>query len=172
MQIVPVDEIPIGQDVTDKAKMLELYAELTTFARQNGFPLGLSAVQLGLPYKFFIARYPFLPEVFGDDETTLGYVGYANTTYVPAKNVAEVISVEGCLSLPGELYKLKRFAQIVVTGEVMAVDIDTLEVETVELDKVTIVNSYVGVVLQHEIDHQHGILISHLGDKFDVSATL
>lgn len=168
MEIVAVDKIPLGEEVTDKDLMVDLYADLTRFARENGYPLGLSAVQLGLPHKFFIARYPFLPEVFGDDETTLGYIGYANTTYVPAKNVAEVISVEGCLSLPGELYKLKRFAQIVINGEIMSVDIDTLEVETLKLENVLIANSYAGVVLQHEIDHQHGILISHLGDKFDV----
>lgn len=170
MQIVPEDQIPIGQDITDKDKMIELYADLVRYARTNGFPLGLSAVQLGLPYKFFIARCPLLPEMFGEDETTLGYIGYANTTYVPAKNIGEVILVEGCLSLPGKLYKLKRFANITITGQIMSVDPETLEVDMVDLDKVTIANSYFATILQHEIDHQHGILISHLGERFEVNA--
>jgi len=68
---------------------------------------------------------------------------------VITKQNGHITRVEGCLSLPGQAYRIKRFKQIVVKG----LDRDAKPVTIKTKSK------NVAVRLQHEIDHLNGILI-------------
>lgn len=164
MNLVKVEEIPPGQDVdiNDVDHIIDLYGKMVQFARENGYPLGLSAVQLGIPEKFFIARCDMYP--YGDSTIDYGYIGYINCQYFPPTPPAEVVSIEGCLSLPGKIFKLNRFPRMGLKGYMMSVNVDTFEIEVLKVDQL-VTNSKLAVILQHEIDHQFGILISDLGDE-------
>ena len=165
-KIVPVEEIPIGEDINidNHEEILDLYNILIKFAISNDYPLGLSAVQLGIPKKFFIARCS-IPDIIG--HAGLEYVGYANCTYTSTKdNILEIMSTEGCLSIPGLLYDVKRFVHIHMIGYMMTIDPISLAVEMIQINT-DIKNQLISVILQHEIDHQHGILISDLGTELE-----
>lgn len=164
MNLVKVEDIPIGQDVdiTNLDHIVKLYGDMIDFARENGYPLGVSAVQLGIPEKFFIARCSMYP--YGISDVDYGYIGYINCEYLPPKVLSEIISVEGCLSLPGRIFAVKRFPSINLKGYMMSVDIDTFSVETLKVDQI-VSNKELSAILQHEIDHQNGILISDLGNE-------
>lgn len=164
MNLVKVEDIPIGQDVdiTDVNHIVQLYGDMVNFARENGYPLGVSAVQLGISEKFFIARCSMYP--YGVSDIDYGYIGYINCEYLPPKVLSEIISVEGCLSLPDRIFAVKRFPSINLKGYMMSVDIDTFAVETLKIDQL-VTNSQLAVILQHEIDHGNNILISDLGEE-------
>lgn len=164
MNLVKPENIPVGIDVdiNNTDRIAELYGKMIDFARYNNYPLGLSAVQLGIPAKFFIARCPMYP--MGESSIDYGYIGYINCQYFPPKNLSEVISVEGCLSLPNRLFSVKRFNNIKLEGYMMSVDVDTYEVETLKVDQY-VTNTQLAIILQHEIDHHHNILISDIGDE-------
>jgi peptide deformylase len=90
--------------------------------------IGLAAPQVGIPAKFFITAWGDL---------------FFNPRIVQHFHPM-IESVEGCLSLPGKQYKVKRYPQIkLATGEVY---------EGIQ-----------AIVIQHEINHLHGTLISDIG---------
>lgn len=60
---------------------------------------------------------------------------------------------EGCLSLPGQYYDVKRFKNIVIEG----LDLDGNKI------KLKAPNKKIAFIWQHEIDHLNGILISEKG---------
>lgn len=166
MNLVSVEEIPLGQDVdiSDTDHIIDMYGKMVQFSRTNGYPLGLSAVQVGIPEKFFIARCDMYP--YGDSDIDYGYIGYINCQYFPPTPPAEVVSIEGCLSLPGKIFKLNRFPRINLRGYMMGVNVDTFEVEVLKINQL-VTNSRLAQVLQHEIDHGNNILISDLGDEIE-----
>ena len=88
----------------------------------------------------------------------------------------KVTTVEGCLSLKdkkGNLlsYKVERYLQVKITGHKLVVEDEPI-LEPV--DKILLSASIgsdkipMGVVFQHEIDHQDGILISGIGEQIDI----
>lgn len=66
----------------------------------------------------------------------------------------EVIEEEGCLSIPGFIFKIKRYSKVRIMGY------DPLEEKMVELEA----NGLLARIFQHEIDHLEGtLIIDHLG---------
>lgn len=102
--------------------------------------VGLSAVQVGVPWNFFIVRR-------GD-----GYEYYLNCSY--SGEGEKLKSLEGCLSLrdsDGKLryFEVDRYPAVLVTGTELKVSGDGLITEEFERTEF----GFYGVVFQHELDH-------------------
>jgi peptide deformylase len=67
-------------------------------------------------------------------------------------------SKEGCLSIPGLLYKLKRFGTVVIENHTSGGASYSFSSWTKELSR----------RIQHEIDHLDGVLICNRGKKYDL----
>lgn len=156
MKIVPLTEIPKLEDITDVpldnvAKVYKVCLEMEQVCEREG-GIGLSAVQVGIPWRLFIAKRSAKSE----------YEYYVNCDYQPTDDAQQIVSLEGCLSIrsdEGQLqhFEVSRFTRIKVLGRRLLynrfLDIDDL------------FEMPFAVVLQHEIDHHKGILISELGKE-------
>ena len=65
-------------------------------------------------------------------------------------------SLEGCLSLPNSWYKIERYDKITVEYVNILGDNKIIELE-----------GPTSAVVQHEINHLQGILISDIGEQID-----
>lgn len=172
MKIVPLDQIPKVDELEDvpldepiklykTCKEMEMVCEL-----QQG--IGLSAVQVGIPWRLFIIKF--------DETSTIGKPGeygyFINCEYngITTEDTTEdrIVSLEGCLSIRSpdgqlRLFRVERFKQTKITGlRLMEPD---LRLEKFDFD---IESGNQGVVFQHEIDHHLGILISEIGTEIDI----
>lgn len=172
MHIVSLERIPKVEDLEDvplnepiklykTCKEMEMVCEL-----QRG--IGLSAVQVGIPWKLFIIKF--------DKTSTIGKPGeygyFINTEYqgITTEDTTEdrIVSLEGCLSIRSpdgqlRLFRVERFKNTKVTG--LRLKEPDLSFEEIDL---TMKSENQGVVFQHEIDHQNGILISDIGKEIDI----
>jgi peptide deformylase len=154
LEIVPVDKIPTSTSSppTEKALLYRACQELQEVCdKHNG--VGLSAVQVGLPWRLFVIRFKKHYEYF------------VNCRY-KAVGSDTCISVEGCLSIKtpsGEMrfFEVERFKEVQITGHQL-----TDDGELIEIDRT--VDGFYGTVFQHEIDHQLQILISDIGKEIHV----
>lgn len=157
MEIVDVDLIPKVDDITDTpvGDLVELFAVATRMAvtchEEKG--VGLSAVQVGIPWNFFVVKH---------QDGKFGF--YVDCEYEPVEDVKSD-SMEGCLSLRGgegqlRMFRVERYQKVRVTGKkLVAEDVPVLKDVDEEFD------GFYGVVFQHEIDHARGILISDFGKE-------
>ncbi len=109
------------------AKELMETIEVMRIILRKSAALGLAAPQIGVPLRLFITAWD---EVFINPKLERGH-----TTEM---------GLEGCLSIPGKAYKVRRAVTVKVNGK-----------------------QYSGLtarVIQHEYDHLDGILISDTGD--------
>ena len=96
------------------------------------------------------------------------YSYFANTGY-EATSDEQVVSLEGCLSIrsdDGQLrsFQVNRYQKIIIIG-FYKLDFDNdIEFRETPLDTEIDVSEE-GIVFQHEIDHQFGILISDIGKE-------
>jgi peptide deformylase len=104
--------------------------------------LGLSANQVGLPYRVF---------VFGNAEQK--YVLFNPVVIGVSKE--QIIMEEGCLSFPGFMLTLERPAEVVVE----------YQDETGTVQRTSYKNIAARVVL-HEYDHMEGINFTHHASNF------
>ena len=100
--------------------------------------IGLAAPQVGILEQICICEY---------DDTSLVLINPKIT-----KKSKEVSSEEGCLSIPGQLFEVSRFEEI----EVAAQNIKGEEISFY-------VGDMLAIVIQHEIDHLEGTLITDSG---------
>lgn len=157
LKIVPVDQIPKGEDVP-LDNLVAVFRVCTAMEKicidKKG--AGLSAVQVGIPWKLFLISCDDHHEYYLNCE----YEGLA-----PKRK-----SIEGCLSLrnsKGELryFDLERFAKVRIRGKQLKIgDQPSLYVEDVDRE----IEGFQAVVFQHEIDHQNGILISDIGREIEI----
>lgn len=117
---------------------------------------GLSAVQIGVPWKLSIVKI---------DKNL--YRAFVNCSYKPDKRKGQFRVVEGCLSIPGKLYSVKRWAKIRLTGYEFDLNEETSEASLKKINQTINFSTedVLSTVIQHEIDHQNGILISDIGDE-------
>jgi peptide deformylase len=157
MKIVPPNEIPNTSEIvnTPTESLIKLFAAFQEMKLlcidDNG--IGLSAVQVGIPWKAFVALYPEQGEAryLIDCE----YEGLGD----------KVDSVEGCLSLKdssGNLqrYLVSRFEKIRIKGKELLTE-GNLSLSDVDEE----IEGYYAIVYQHEIDHHRGVLISDIGQE-------
>lgn len=156
MKLVEIKDIPLGNDVPidDLLTIYKTCQEMEFLCRkENG--IGLSAVQVGLPLKLFILQ---------NRQKEFDY--YINTDY-KNENLETIVSVEGCLSIrsvTGQLrhYQVDRYKNIIINGFRLNYKSTELKLEKVEN---FIPQLSEGIVFQHEIEHQKGILISDNGNE-------
>lgn len=101
--------------------------------------LGLAATQVALPYQLFVANFA------GDPQQKEHERVYINPVILERKGSVE--GEEGCLSFPGLFQKVRR-------AKTVRVQAYNLNGELVEEQASDLASR----VLQHEIDHLHGIL--------------
>jgi len=171
-KILTSDKLPIGIVPAPEYNLLELYKVCLNMenACLEAGGIGLSAVQVGVPWKLFIVRVD-IPDGFGERRPlvpksipTFRY--FANCEYSPAEGSDRHPSIEGCLSLLSETgllryFKVDRFNEIILNGKELMVE-PILGLRDVEL---RLKDCWLGTVVQHEIDHQREILISETGEE-------
>lgn len=155
LALVRVSEMPKGGPcpTEDPMSLYRLGLEMESVCKGKG-GVGLSAVQVGVPYNFFVTVLDGKTEFWVDCsyEGSGGWIG----------------TVEGCLSLLGkdgkpEHYSVKRHKSIKVSGKRLAADEPRPAPELVEFSET--IEGGLSIIFQHEIDHAHGTLISHIGEQ-------
>ncbi len=109
--------------------------------------VGLSANQVGLDLKFFIAEVP------SEKGKRSKWYSILNPEIVKVSSEANVAE-EGCLSIPGMYGPVERKKKITVSG----FDVNGRRIKLKAW-------GFLARVFQHEIDHLNGILISDRAEK-------
>jgi peptide deformylase len=159
-KIVSAQDIP-KQAMTTPENLINLYEvcqQMSDICEAEG-GIGLSAFQIGLPWKVFVVKQ------------ASGYEYYVDCDYEPIVDTDVQISIEGCLSLrnsSGKLrrFKIKRYKSVRVWGKRLVVNDGRLEL--VDINFVSAGDIFT-VIFQHEIDHQKQILIESIGQEIDIT---
>ena len=107
--------------------------------RKNG--IGISANQVNLPYRICSIR---------SDDYWQTLINPKITRFYGKK----IVNLEGCLSITGKQFNVERDIKIDVTYR------------DVGFNKATVIYTYLkAIVVQHELDHLNGILISTKGTE-------
>jgi len=159
-QIVPVEKIPQAEEVPldDLLGIFRVCTQMMKVCLEND-GIGLSAAQVGLPWKLFIV-------LRSDRKENFHYEYLLNCEYEGEGEKTK--SIEGCLSLrdaDGNLrrFEVERFSKIRVRGKRLVVEPE-LTVEDVDI----VLDGLYAIVYQHEIDHQRGVLISDIGKEIEL----
>lgn len=155
--LVPVADIPQATDVpTDE--LLAVFRLITQMEQlcdaQNG--IGLSAVQVGIPWKLFVVQ------------RGIGYEYYINCEYVGFGEKGK--SIEGCLSLRDKFgnlrrFEVDRFSSVQIKGQQLIISPESPSLILEDVNRTE--SGLYSVVFQHEIDHQRNILISEIGKEIE-----
>lgn len=118
--------------------------------------VGLSAVQVGIPWDFFIIQ-----------KRNKNFDHYLNCTYKGIE--PKVKSIEGCLSIKNHgggvrRFEVDRFEKIKLVGQQLVLNGIGLALVDVSEE----ISGLQAIILQHEIDHGNGILISSLGREIEI----
>lgn len=152
ISIVPLHLIPDVIELPKDVSLLYSTAERMKklCLQENG--VGLSAVQVGIPWSLFVIKY----------KENFRY--FVDCKYSSLKKSKRIPSVEGCLSLRDKqgdfiLYEVNRWNKIIVKG------FELTEKEIIPFSQE--IDEPLSIVFQHEIDHCFGILISQIGIKHE-----
>jgi len=157
-KLVEIESVPTNtRDPFKEISLVEIFKICNKMERvclENG-GIGLSAVQVGLPWNLFVVqRNNFFEH-------------YLNCVYEPSGE--EITSIEGCLSIRDEhdsirRFELKRYSSILVKGQRLLSDegISVQEFSSLE-------TGLYSIVFQHEIDHSFGIFIKDKGKEIYIS---
>lgn len=158
LNLVNIEEIPRStRDPLKEISLVEIFKicnRMEQVCLEND-GIGLSAVQVGLPWNMFIVH------------RNNSFEHYLNCTYSPSGEV--ITSIEGCLSLKdssGSIrrFELQRHSTILVTGQRLSF-VDNISVE----DFSFLETGLYSIVFQHEIDHSFGIFIKDKGKEIVIS---
>lgn len=145
--------IPKGEDCSgeDLVNLFKLGLLMQDFCEQQK-GIGISAVQVGVPFDFFVVKF------------AEQYRFFLNCVYEPLDELKEK-SLEACLSLKtltGELrfFEVDRYSKVKVKGKELTHD---FELRIVDFELMP--DEIFKIVFQHEIDHNFGILISQIGKE-------
>lgn len=153
MKIVPIDQIPLREDVVpipaDLSALAQVCEQMQELCKKE-VGVGLSAFQVGLPWRFFVMK------------AGMEFLNLVDCEYEGLTD-EKITSTEGCLSLrspEGKLkqYDVERFKEVRVFGKQLF--LDSVELKDFDVEY----SDFQGIVVQHEIDHQFGILISDIGE--------
>jgi len=110
-------------------------------SKDKPIPIGLSACQLG--YSLRMIAFRRNPQILERNDIII----LINPELVSGKG--KRIVNEGCLSIPGEFYQLKRFKIAKIRGLTLDGDVRSFRG-----------HDLLGQIFQHELDHLDGILVS------------
>lgn len=167
MKLVSADKIPKLEDIKDTPtdNLLEVYKvckEMEILCdMERG--IGLSAVQVGVPWKLFLVRLDH-----GSKFKPTGRYGYFVNCHYEIMAEDKIASLEGCLSLRSpegltRMFQVERYTRTRVYGFQL---IDKMKLEVVGISaEMTLPQDNESIVFQHEIDHHLGKLISDHGKE-------
>ena len=139
--IVSLESIPAPPYSTPSGDLHKLYCTAKGMEalciKMNG--MGIAAPQVGLPWRMFVFR--------SEDSR---FECYFDCEYSSSKTKSA--SVEGCLSLPDQHYRVDRYDEVVVSG--MRIAESEGELASEPLQKTF--SGIMAVLMQHEIDHDFG----------------
>jgi peptide deformylase len=161
MNLVPIADIPKEVQDTPTDNLMKIYKvclQMEDICRA-GNGVGLSAVQVGIPWKLFIVRSMLFEGAFQY---------FVNCKYDPLQDVNEKFrqSLEGCLSLPGRQFLVNRYSKIKVSGKILVIHKD-LVLNDFSIDLTDPKDIY-SIIYQHEIDHGNLITIDQIGTEIDL----
>lgn len=118
--------------------------------------IGVSAVQVGIPWKLFIVK------------TENGFEYFINCSYSPL-NDEKIIHLEGCLSLKSgnrfRTFEVERFKTVVINGyKLVEKNNDLALIPLIDYH----VEDFMACVFQHEIDHHCGVTIDKIGKEIEL----
>lgn len=129
---------PFDFNAYSKQDLAEILKEMRSLMKSHE-GVGLAAVQVGIPYRFFIAQMP---------ATEGGGKFYAIfNPEIERVSGEEESETEGCLSIPRTFGEVKRDLRIVLTGQ----DKNGKKIKIKAF-------GYLARIFQHETDHLNGIL--------------
>lgn len=136
-------------------KIYDICSQLSVICtKEKG--IGISAVQVGIPWKLFIINI----------ENNFEY--FVNCSYSPL-NDEKISHLEGCLSLKNgnrfRNFEVERSKSILVNGFKL-VEKNTALVLNPLIDYY--VEDFMACVFQHEIDHHCGITIDKIGKEIEL----
>lgn len=158
LRIVAVADIPKAMDVPldNLMTIFRLCNKMEKICDDND-GIGLSANQVGVPWKLFIIK------------RNRNFEYYVNCDYVG--DGEKIKSVEGCLSLrndSGEFrrFEVERFSKIKLSGKQLIISgMPSLVLHDVNREE----KDLFAVVFQHEIDHGFDKLISDIGKEVEIT---
>jgi peptide deformylase len=165
MQILEVNKIPLTEQIIDVSfdnliKVLKLFQDLQILCeKEKG--IGISAVQAGIPLRLFLIKGDGTCPLVEKDK----YACFLNCKYESIDD-ERLMSLERCLSIrspDGRLrfFQVERHKNIKLYGY----RLDLLNGLNIKEVNESIGVHQQGVVFQHEIDHQNGLLISDIGKE-------
>ncbi|NDB86391.1 MAG: hypothetical protein EB127_27390 [Alphaproteobacteria bacterium] len=157
-KLVQLEEIPtVTRNPLLEISLVEVFKICNKMERVciDNDGIGLSAVQVGLPWNIFVLqRNNFFEH-------------YLNCTYEPSGEA--ITSIEGCLSIRDEngsikRFELQRYSSVLIKGQrlISDGDISIQEFSSTE-------TGLYSIVFQHEIDHSFGIFIKDKGKEIYIS---
>jgi peptide deformylase len=160
--IHPTDEMLRKQTTTVTPELIGMNTTQTliknmidTMHAANG--IGIAAPQVGASVRICIINKDAFPKRFklqGDE--VLADIALINPTWERMSRKYDT-DIEGCLSIPGKLGRVKRWKDIHVTAR-------TKDGVPIQFDA----HGYLARVIQHEVDHLDGILyIDKTDDVWD-----
>lgn len=137
---------------TPTNKLLELVRDLAhTMFHSHG--VGVAAPQIGVSKRVFVYHVPD-PKNLSD---LFAPIAMINPVIVPVDPEDLVESVEGCLSIPGSAFFVKRYRKV------------RYRAASLTLQQLTEVSGeaegFHAKILQHEMDHLDGILVCDKGTQ-------
>lgn len=121
--------------------------------------VGLSAVQIGVPWSLFVA--------VKDPKNFLIFRYFVDCKYFPIGE-EKVTSIEGCLSIRNSVGECRRFKVDRYKG------IDFVGKEIVADDRLRLIDvkerryDDLAIIYQHEVDHALGITIDQIGQEISI----
>lgn len=130
-----------------KGELKTILTEVKKYVEENKGVAGLALPQIGLSKKAFVAKL-----MLDGKEKTEIFIN-PRIQLFPKERQTEHDN-EGCLSIPGEFFKVERFLKVKIIYQ-------DLNFKGHEL----ILKDWNARVVQHENDHLNGILISQIGER-------
>lgn len=164
MKLVDANQIPTKITSVPTDDLMYLYKRCKEMEilciKEMG--IGLSAVQVGIPWSLFLVRLDDTCPVLKD--RGVGY--FIDCDYEPVSD-EKIDSLESCLSLRNKeglrKFHVERYNKIKVIGKILRDDLG-LMVEDIEFE---IDSTQQSIVFQHEIDHSfgHERLLTEIGKE-------
>jgi peptide deformylase len=157
LKIVAESQIPKAENmpIDNLMNIFRLCNKMEKICDEN-IGIGLSAVQIGIPWNLFIVK------------RGRSYEYYINCEYSGLGATRR--SIEGCLSIKNEdgsmrRFEVERFEKIMLKGKQLRVSgTPSLVLDDINREE----NNLMAIVFQHEIDHGKQILISDIGKEIEL----
>lgn len=148
--ICGVKPYSIEPDTLSMQELINISDDLMEITKERK-ALGVAGIQVGVPYKIAVVRV----SSFIDRDM---FITVMNPVYYPMGSKTK--NIEGCLTIPDQLFEVKRYKS--VKSKFVTFNKDRSELVSVEM-KFKGMDAF---VYQHETDHCNGILCSQKGSFY------